>query len=91
MRTMICAGSYTSEVGVTKERTPDAWQEIKAGADQLARDNNVNFDFPFTPIAPETVFLTAVTTSKSSPLPDIPPVSADLLNEMQSYSSAPTR
>lgn len=49
---MICAGSYTSEVGVTKERTPDAWQEIKAGADQLARDNNVNFDFPFTPIAP---------------------------------------
>ena len=44
--------SYTSEVGVTKERTPDAWQEIKAGADQLARDNNVNFDFPFTPIAP---------------------------------------
>lgn len=52
MRTMICAGSYTSEVGVTKERTPDAWQEIKAGADQLARDNNVNFDFPFTPIAP---------------------------------------
>lgn len=44
--------SYTRECGVTKERAPDAWQEIKTEVDQLARENTVNFNFPFTPIAP---------------------------------------
>ena len=44
--------SYTRECGVTKELAPDAWQEINTGADQLARENNISFHFPFTPIAP---------------------------------------
>ena len=44
--------SYTRQCGVTKELAPDAWKEINAGVDQLARENTINFNFPFTPIAP---------------------------------------
>ena len=52
MRTTPCAAPTPEECGVTKELAPDAWQEINTGADQLARENNISFHFPFTPIAP---------------------------------------
>lgn len=48
--------SYTRECGVTKELAPDAWQEINTGADRLAKENNINFNFPFTPISPGDIF-----------------------------------
>lgn len=42
--------NYIHQTGAAKELVPDAWQEVSDGADRLARENNINFHFPFTPV-----------------------------------------
>ena len=48
--------TYIRQAGADRDLMPDAWKEITDGADQLARENTIDFRFPFTPIHPGDVF-----------------------------------